>query len=408
MTNTLPRKKKTYPIQVAQATHPGLVRERNEDSHGWFSTAAGELFVVADGMGGHAGGETASRLAVESVSGYVLENAESGRPPSDLIKEALFAADKAISDAAREELPLRGMGSTAAILLVKEPLAWFIHAGDSRIYLYADGLLQRITKDHSLVQLMMDMGEISPEEVPNFEGRSVITRSLGGNLNAGTMEVMEMDCYPGDQFLLCSDGLTATVSDDGIGEVLASVATVRDKVERLMEMALKGGGIDNVTVQLAAIPPSGTTIDQSAEELSRDGSKPEKPISGYLGLITILVLGILMGSLGTFFYLKSLRNAAGTHGKGAATVAGKAASSPTPSPTPPPPPGSTEERTKLFGRKPGGSLPATGAAPAAKTEKTRRTPKTRDKTPDKTGDKNDPAAKDEVPEKDDSAPGLPG
>jgi protein phosphatase len=308
-----------YTLQVGQATDPGRVREDNEDSFGWFSTPTGELLIVADGMGGHVGGKTAGKLAVEAIRDHVMNKGQNnGIEKGQLLKNALFEADHLILQTAEEDDSLRGMGSTAVVLLIDGDKSWFIHAGDSRIYLYAGNILKQLTKDHSLVQLMEDMGEISHEEAKNFERRNVITQSLGGNISGASITPIVMDCYPGDQFLLCTDGLTEMVPDEEIQKVMASDFSPKEKAKILVDLALDAGGYDNVTVQIAERPAlegkisSPSTQPQTSLVLagvapkdSPSDSPPKTFLRGALRIAPFVLLGLFLGFFSAYLLFKS-------------------------------------------------------------------------------------------------------
>ncbi|MDR0550125.1 MAG: protein phosphatase 2C domain-containing protein [Deltaproteobacteria bacterium] len=238
-------------LRVAQASHPGLVRTNNEDSFGWFSSRAGELLVVADGMGGHVGGDLAGKIAVDVFQRRV--KAANLEDPSLILREALLAADQEVTRKATEDPNLEGMGSTLVAILFSGYLAFVIHAGDSRLYRLRNGVLELLTKDHSYVQELIDSGQLTPKEAKNFELRNVITQSLGGNVDSQSIFVKSLNCQPGDLFLLCSDGLTEPVSEDLVKSILTSKASIQAKAQNLVAAALKAGGPDNVTVQLAQI-----------------------------------------------------------------------------------------------------------------------------------------------------------
>lgn len=225
-------------------TDTGRRREHNEDSHG-LSPEAG-LFVVSDGMGGHQAGEVASALAVETITKAVLEGQS--------LEEAISQAHQAILEAGRQNLGVRGMGATVVALRLTDidyEIAW---VGDSRAYLW-DGSLSRLTRDHSLVQRLLDEGALTPEEARNHPNGSVITQALGAlELADVKVDTVRGRLYAGQKLLLCSDGLTSELEDDEIAAYLGQGGQAQDMAERLVEAANQHGGRDNTTVIIVDAP----------------------------------------------------------------------------------------------------------------------------------------------------------
>lgn len=226
-----------------EATNPGLVRSNNEDA----VFARFPVFVVADGMGGQAGGEVASGL----VSG-VFESLDPVRPLTlDDVRGAIVQANDAVVDAAMSTPGLAGMGTTLvglALIEGSEGPRWLaFNIGDSRCYRFSAGVLEQVTTDHSEVQVLIDRGTITPEAAKSHPHRNVITRAIGAG------HTVEPDFFllvpePGERFLICSDGLTVDVDDDTIRSVLQRDADPHAAAARLVALAVAGGGHDNVTV----------------------------------------------------------------------------------------------------------------------------------------------------------------
>jgi serine/threonine protein phosphatase PrpC len=235
----------------------GLVRKANEDNCGYAQTPNGYLFVVCDGMGGHVGGATASNIGVNSIIEYLSKEAYSNIKQA--LHDALVFANIQILGTARENPGLKGMGTTACILLVAGDEAWIAHVGDSRIYLYIDRekFLHRITKDHSFVQSLVDRGEIRDEDVENHPKKNIILKALGIKEDIQPT-VCESPVLPAknDIFLICSDGLSGMINDTVIEATLKKVAPLNDKVNELIYLALQNGGKDNVTAQLIQVVDS--------------------------------------------------------------------------------------------------------------------------------------------------------
>ena len=228
-------------VHWGSASHRGRVRSANEDS--MFASAS--LFVVADGMGGHAAGEVASRLAVEEF-----------RPLSELpaitvedVRETVGRANDRILLAA-QEVGRAGMGTTLTGMAVVVADGWtqwaVFNVGDSRTYRFADGHLVQLTVDHSEVQELVDAGQITPDEAARHPLRNVVTRSLGLS-PAPVPDIWVMPPAPGERFLLCSDGLTRELSNDTIRGVLQHHPQSQDAAGTLVADAVEAGGRDNVT-----------------------------------------------------------------------------------------------------------------------------------------------------------------
>ncbi len=243
-------------LEAAARTDPGPVRDRNED---YFSVDldAG-LFLVADGMGGHASGEVASAIAVETVREILLGGDDPEETDLDLkvpdpqeeirerLRYSMNQASLRIRRVARENPAHRGMGTTLAVLLVEGDVAHLGHVGDSRIYLWRSGRLQRLTRDHTVVQQEIDAGRLTPELARVVHFKNVLTQSIGYH---GPVEpdTSTRPIQPGDVFILCSDGLTDPLDDEQIGEVCRR-SRPEDLADELVRNALEQGGDDNVTV----------------------------------------------------------------------------------------------------------------------------------------------------------------
>lgn len=238
----------TVALRYAARSDVGLVRSNNQDS----AYAGPHLLMVADGMGGHAGGDVASSVA---VAAFAPLDGESHGPDDALgeLEEALDAAREEIISRSTSEPELQGMGTTVtAILRAGNKLA-MVHLGDSRGYLLRDGTLTQVTTDHTFVQHLVDIGRITPEEAEHHPQRSVVMRVLGDFDVELTPDMSVREARVGDRWLLCSDGLSGFVSADTIAETLRTIADVDQCADRLVQLALRAGGGDNVTVVLADV-----------------------------------------------------------------------------------------------------------------------------------------------------------
>jgi serine/threonine protein phosphatase PrpC len=223
-------------VTAAAATDIGLVREGNEDSY----LTEEPLFAVADGMGGHRGGEVASQLAVETLEKRFKQGA--GDLP-DQVQEA----NRVVFERSVVDEKVAGMGTTLTAALVEADRVRLAHVGDSRAYLLRDGDLRLLTEDHTLVHRMVTEGEISKEEAQTHPQRSVLTRALGVD-NVVDVDDDTVQVRPGDRLLLCTDGLTSMVSERAIEEALRAVPDPQEAAQQLVELANEGGGTDNTTV----------------------------------------------------------------------------------------------------------------------------------------------------------------
>ena len=218
-------------------TDVGRVREHNEDSY----LVNFPLFAVADGMGGHAAGEVASTIAVSSL-------AEAGltKPDPDALGAAIEAANIAVLDGVERGIGCPGMGTTCTAVIIDGTRMAVGHVGDSRAYLLHEGKLLRVTHDHSFVEELVEAGEITPEEARVHPSRSIITRALGSERSMRADSFL-VDVTLGDRILLCSDGLSSMISDDVIEEAMVTSPAPQACADRLVDLALGAGGLDNVT-----------------------------------------------------------------------------------------------------------------------------------------------------------------
>jgi PPM family protein phosphatase len=248
----------TPPLKVVSAglTDVGLKRNHNEDS--FLVDDHIQLYVVADGMGGHAGGGTASRIAVETIDAELRKVAEAPDGPlaislplqesqvPEMIRGAVERACHNIFDAAQSDPSLAGMGTTVIALLIKDRYAFFAHVGDSRAYLVRGDLIQQVSEDHSLVNEQVKAGMITPEEAKHSRYKNIITRSVGFE-NEVQVDVMGLVSEPGDTFILCSDGLANMLEDKELLEAVQK-NPLEDVPRKLIELANERGGDDNITV----------------------------------------------------------------------------------------------------------------------------------------------------------------
>lgn len=241
----------TVKFTCAGRTDVGVVRSGNEDAY--LLAPESGVFVVADGMGGHAAGEVASSMAVRII-GQALQDV-AGRPDQEvanLMREAIREANGQIFQRTMDESDKRGMGTTATALVLNGPRYLIGQVGDSRAYILRDGHLSQITKDHSYVQEQVDAGYLTPEQARTHPYSNVITRCVGANSDVAP-DIYVGALRTGDTFLLASDGLTGMLEDPDLLNILQTGRPLAELVDLLIADANRRGGLDNVTVILVRI-----------------------------------------------------------------------------------------------------------------------------------------------------------
>ena len=243
-------------INAVLKTDVGLVRSENQDfgtltadGEEKDSRPGGRLFIVADGMGGHRGGATASRLAAETVKSQYLESESDDVAGS--LRQALARANARVFAEAQTNPDLRGMGTTTSVLAARRHQAWLAHVGDSRIYLVRNDSIKQLTDDHSLVATMVREGLLTSQEAETHPRRNVLQRSIGVAEDVDVDVRGPIDLQPGDVFILCSDGLHGLVKEPEIKEIASK--PVQEAAEAYVKMALDRGAPDNVTVIVARV-----------------------------------------------------------------------------------------------------------------------------------------------------------
>jgi protein phosphatase len=237
---------------AAALTDVGRKRASNEDAFG-FSVEHG-AYVVCDGMGGAAAGEIASSLAVGEVLRLLEgrnENAGVGEAETmpAVAEQAVHAANEVVFSRAQSDDKLSGMGTTLVVLVAEKDRLWVLNVGDSRCYRLRNQCLEQLTLDHSLVEEMVRLGRMTPDEALNSSLRNVITRALGTQSSI-TPDVFELEAEPGDLYLLCSDGLPREISDETIESILKMELSLEKLCANLVNAAKKAGGNDNITCVL--------------------------------------------------------------------------------------------------------------------------------------------------------------
>jgi protein phosphatase len=245
-----------FVLRAALRSDVGLVRSENQDFGIYTSpeeerecAAGGRLLIVADGMGGHRGGATASRLAAETVKAQYLGSENDDIPT--VLRESLSRANARIYSEAQANPDLRGMGTTTSVLAVKDHEGWLAHVGDSRIYLVRNGAIKQLTEDHSLVATMVREGLLTSQEAETHPRRNVLQRSMGVAEDVEVDVRGPIELQAGDIFILCSDGLHGVVKEDELKEV--AKLPIEQAADEYLRRALERGAPDNVTVIVARV-----------------------------------------------------------------------------------------------------------------------------------------------------------
>ena len=254
----------TLRVRFAGETDVGRKRSHNED---YLYLPDDERFaIVADGMGGHASGEVASKLAVDSVVGFIKATANEGsmtwpfkvdrdhRQEVNRLVVAVKLANRKVFEAAQKDEKLRGMGTTIVAILFLDDKAIIAHVGDSRCYRIRGGRIEQLTEDHSLLNDYLKMKRLSPAEAGSFGQKNVIVRALGMKESV-QVDVLTKRPRLGDIFLICTDGLSGMVPDEEIAQIVSEEADLDKACEKLIAEANANGGVDNITVALARIEP---------------------------------------------------------------------------------------------------------------------------------------------------------
>jgi protein phosphatase len=235
----------------AGMTDPGVVRSTNQDAY--YIDPEGRFFVVADGMGGHAGGQEASRLAIEIMSSFLDTHWESDETTPRLLEQAFDKVNQTIIEEQQSNPELADMGTTAVVVLFREQV-WCANVGDSRIYRCRDTGLEQLTEDQTWVSKSVKLGILTPEQARLHPMRHVLIQCLGRQ-ELSDVEIQAVDVQSGDRILLCSDGLTEELSDERLADYLQADAACEATVSALVEAARNQGGRDNITVILIAVDP---------------------------------------------------------------------------------------------------------------------------------------------------------
>jgi serine/threonine protein phosphatase PrpC len=288
-------------LRAGATTDTGLFRERNEDAY----LAEDPLFAVADGLGGHLGGEVASRVALERLSEVARgDGPEDGIP--ERLRTGMHEANRAVHDRASKDRRLTGMGTTLTAVIAGKDRIFLAHVGDSRAYLFRGGDLRLLTEDHTLVQRMVREGRLTPEQAEIHPQRSVLTRALGID-DQLEVDQTTLETAAGDRLLLCSDGLTGMVEDEEILKILSAHNDPQAASDALVEAANAAGGQDNITTIVLDVldaepPPPLQPADAEARTgaVARTAPPPRRRVPTprllfRFGVLLLVIAGLVAG-----------------------------------------------------------------------------------------------------------------
>ncbi|MBR5535929.1 MAG: Stp1/IreP family PP2C-type Ser/Thr phosphatase [Clostridia bacterium] len=234
-------------MEYAALTDVGIKRHNNEDSY--IVNEANNIYIVADGMGGHNAGEIASLEACRIIESYILHNKGD---IADVLREAVVKANRDIFVRAAENSSMQGMGTTIDACVVRDGVINIAHVGDSRVYIISKDSVRKVTRDHSVVGMMLEEGSITEEEAKNHPQRNYITRAVGSTITVD-VDIVKEKLHDGEWVLMCTDGLTNMVSENVILSVVTGSKSASEGAGELVRLAKENGGDDNITVVLLKV-----------------------------------------------------------------------------------------------------------------------------------------------------------
>ncbi len=237
-------------MEYAALTDVGMKRHNNEDSYIINEINRENIFIVADGMGGHNAGEIASLEACRMIESYIIN--AGGDDIESIMREGVQKANRELFIRAAEQSELNGMGTTIDVCVIKDGMLHVAHVGDSRVYLIDEDTIEKVTKDHSVVGMMIDSGTLTEEEAKVHPQRHFITRAVGTTMTVD-VDIERREIHSSQKILMCTDGLTNMVSKDEIHRIVKDNESVSDAVRELVSRAKENGGDDNITVILLKV-----------------------------------------------------------------------------------------------------------------------------------------------------------
>lgn len=283
-------------LEVGALSETGYVREENQDHMSGRILPVGHLYIVADGMGGHKGGALASELTDNGLQEFIAA-APANAPVNEVLQNAFRRVNETVYKKSQSGDPaIEGMGSTAVVVLISGAFARVAHVGDSRAYLFRDKKLTLLTKDHTIVQKMVDSKMITPEEAIDHPNASVLERAIGTQPSVEADISGPIPLKDDDTILICSDGLSGYVADAAIESVLREQLPVQEIPKRLVALALKKGGEDNITVQVIRHGKKRTTPDRSKKKPTDIG------LRSTMATVLLMILAAAVSAGAAYFY----------------------------------------------------------------------------------------------------------
>ncbi|MCP4340875.1 MAG: serine/threonine-protein phosphatase [Desulfobulbaceae bacterium] len=288
-------------IEIAARSATGNVRKENQDRMSGMATPLGQLYILADGMGGHKGGALAAEMTVHGLQNYIATTKDSA-PVDKIIGDAFKNTNKTVYEQAHSgDVTTEGMGSTAVLVLIHGDIASVAHVGDSRAYLFRNNRLQQLTTDHTVVQRMVEAGMLQPEDAAHHPDSNIIERAIGNKPEVAVDIQDEFTLLDGDAILLCSDGLSGYASNEEIEFALQHSTAIQEIPDKLIRFALEDkGSTDNITVQF---------IQYGARRILPTGQKNDVKANAavskkVLSLLTLIISLILVAGIatGVIFY----------------------------------------------------------------------------------------------------------
>lgn len=287
---------------IANCTHPGKVRDVNEDSMVVFDSPNGRVVAVCDGMGGQNAGDVASQLAVAVIQDILTDN--TFNTPEEAINRSIVAANQAILHKASQNAGYSGMGATCVMLIIKDGMVYYGSVGDSRIYYIANHMIRQLTKDQSYVQTLVDAGQLSAEAAEHHQDKNQITNALGvEGMTPPVIGTLPITPEPNSVFLLCSDGLSGMISNNAILKtVIRHELSLQERAQSLIRQANEAGGLDNITVQLVEFPANASVAGRvSNPAVTYRGKKSSNKSQTMLYSFIVCLLLMIIGG-GVYWY----------------------------------------------------------------------------------------------------------
>jgi len=283
-------------IKIFGLTDVGMVREKNEDSFAIFKTSDMDVAVVADGMGGHTGGQIASSTTVETIKNYFQKNGKKLKI-KELIEDSLTLSNRKIREISASLPAGMSMGTTCTMAVIRGKFCYYGHIGDSKLYHITKDSINQISTDHTMLQRMLDSGALKAEEAENYAHKNIIYRSIGGSENFKIDSTEHFLFIEGEMLLLCSDGLSGLLTQEEMFEILKAKGNIKSAAEYMINLAKHRGGDDNITliiVEKGKFRREKSIKLQKIKKIKRKiGGENRKPLIAVL-LILLLVLTTLL------------------------------------------------------------------------------------------------------------------